>query len=366
MTPRTAVEGVIAALPEPAMLLDPRGRVACVNDAARERFGAWIEGQSYVSVLRQPALLAPVEDAFFGGRRGAARFRHVAGEVETTFEVTIAPQAALAQDGRPAVLLAFRDVSDAAFSAAIRQDFVANVSHELKTPLTAVMGFVETLQGPARDDAAARERFLALMAQELARMDRLVSDLLSLGRVEAQVRRRPRDVVDLALLMAEAADPLRPSAEAAGVRLEIDLPARALAPAERDQMVQLGQNLIANAIKYGRQPGRVTVRLAARERDPVIRGPAWLLTVTDDGAGIAPEHLPRLTERFYRVDTGRVKATGGTGLGLAIVKHIVNRHRGRLRIDSRPGEGTTVTVALPAWTGAAEGLGGERQSRTPS
>lgn len=340
------IESILEALIEPALLLDGSGRVQIANEAARERLGVWVIGRSYVSVLRQPSLLGPVEDAFSAAKPGSARFTHSSGQVETLFEVRVTP---LAPNGRVEnVLLVFRDLSEAHAGESMRRDFVANVSHELKTPLTAVSGFIETLIGPARDDAKARERFLGMMAQETARMNRLVGDLLSLSRLEGQSRKRPTETVDLAALVTETLSTLRPGAQAQGVELVTDMPACAKAPADRDQIIQVVTNLIENGIKYGKRPGTVTLTLRHIAREPVVKGPAWHLAVRDDGAGIAPEHLPRLTERFYRVDTGRSRAEGGTGLGLAIVKHIVNRHRGRMRIDSEAGQGTEVSVTFPA------------------
>lgn len=340
------IESILEALTEPALLLDGSGRVQIANSAARERLGVWVIGRSYVSVLRQPSLLSPVEDAYSKAKAGTARFTHSSGEVETLFEVRVTPLAR--NTSVEQVLLVFRDVSEAHAGESMRRDFVANVSHELKTPLTAVSGFIETLMGPARDDAKVRDRFLGMMAQETARMNRLVADLLSLSRLEGQSRKRPTQTVDLCALVTETLGTLRPGAETQGVEFVTDMPAQADATADRDQIIQVVTNLIENAIKYGRQPGVVTLTLRHVTREPVLRGPAWLLCVQDQGMGIAPEHLPRLTERFYRVDTGRSRAQGGTGLGLAIVKHIVNRHRGRMRIDSEAGQGTEVIVTLPA------------------
>ncbi|GIT92104.1 two-component sensor histidine kinase [Jannaschia pagri] len=337
---------IIDALLEPAMLLDHNGRVAKANEQAHEWFGSWIDQQSYVSVLRQPDLLAPVEDAFGHHRTGSARFSHSSGAVETLFDVTVTPILGAAR--RSEVLLVFRDVSAKRVEESMRRDFVANVSHELKTPLTAVMGFIETLQGPARRDAAAQDRFLGLMSQETARMNRLVSDLLALSRLEGLTRRRPTDQVDLCAVLREALDTLHPVAEAAAVTIAFEAPDKAMVLGDRDQLVQIAVNLVENSIKYGARPGQVQISLTYKSREPVLRGPAWAMEVRDDGPGIPPEHLPRLTERFYRVDTGRSREQGGTGLGLSIVKHIVNRHRGRLRIDSREGRGTAMTVVLPA------------------
>ena len=179
-------------------------------------------------------------------------------------------------------------------------------------------------------------------------MNRLVSDLLALSRLEGLSRKRPTAKTDLDRIVADAVATLRPLAEGAGVSLTLDSVGAAPLLGDPDQLMQVAVNVIENAVKYGGRPGRVSVRVAQIAREPVLRAPAWALVVEDDGPGIPPEHLPRLTERFYRVDTGRSREQGGTGLGLAIVKHIVNRHRGRLRIDSREGQGTTVTVTLPA------------------
>ena len=311
--------------------------------------GAWILGQPHMAVLRQPALVAPVEDALAGGGTGRARITHSSGAAQVSYEVTVTPL-----DGP--VLLVFRDQSELQAGASQRRDFVANVSHELKTPLTAIAGFIETLRGPARDDTAARERFLAMTAQEVERMNRLVSDLLSLSRLEGQARRRPTALVDLSDLVTEVAGLLRPGAEEAKVTLSLDLPEAAPIRGDGDQVKQVLTNLIENGIKYGGRPGQVTMAIRRIAREPVLRGPAWALTVADDGPGIAPEHIPRLTERFYRVDTGRSRAQGGTGLGLSIVKHIVNRHRGRLRIESGEGDGTRVTIVLPAADATERGL----------
>lgn len=230
----------------------------------------------------------------------------------------------------------------------MRRDFVANVSHELRTPLTALMGFIETLRGPARNDPAARDRFLDIMEREAGRMNRLVADLLSLSRVEQDERRRPVQMIDLAGLLRGEVATLTPAASVAGVRLELQGAGnKVMVPGDADQLVQVFHNLIENAVKYGGSGGVVSVTLARLAHEPVLRGPAWAVTVADKGEGIEPQHLPRLTERFYRVDTHRSRGKGGTGLGLAIVKHIVSRHRGRLRIESEIGQGSRFTVILP-------------------
>jgi two-component system, OmpR family, phosphate regulon sensor histidine kinase PhoR len=237
----------------------------------------------------------------------------------------------------------------AGVAAAIRRDFVANVSHELRTPLTALLGFIETLKGAARDDPAARERFLNIMEREAERMNRLVQDLLSLSRVEAEERVRPTERVDIVAHLGSAVAALRPMAEGAGVALQVTGEAGPLMiAADADQMTQVFHNLIENAVKYGGAGKLVTIAVSREERDLSLRGPAVRIDVIDKGEGIDPLHLPRLTERFYRVDSHRSRERGGTGLGLAIVKHIVNRHRGRFRVESVKGQGSTFSVILPA------------------
>jgi two-component system phosphate regulon sensor histidine kinase PhoR len=211
------------------------------------------------------------------------------------------------------------------------------------------MGFIETLRGPARDDAAARDRFLGIMEGEASRMNRLVGDLLSLSRVESEERVRPNTKVDLRDLIASTLRYLAPVAKERNVQLHYtgpDVPVEVTADA--DQISQVLTNLVENAIKYGRHGGNVRVNLALAERDPAVRGPGARIQVSDDGPGIDPVHLPRLTERFYRADSHRSRQLGGTGLGLAIVKHIINRHRGRLRVESELGQGSVFTVILPA------------------
>jgi two-component system phosphate regulon sensor histidine kinase PhoR len=241
------------------------------------------------------------------------------------------------------------DVTAARRSDRMRADFVANASHELRTPLASLLGFVETLRGPARDDAEARERFLGIMHEQATRMARLIDDLLSLSRIEMNEHVPPTGRVDIAEALRRVAETLQQKAAARGMRIELDAP-EDLPPVvgDADELAQLFQNLVDNAVKYGRPETKV--RVAARRSERSLPGaPASIeVGVADEGEGIAREHLPRLTERFYRVDTARSRAAGGTGLGLAIVKHIVGRHRGALEIESERGRGSTFTVRLPA------------------
>jgi two-component system, OmpR family, phosphate regulon sensor histidine kinase PhoR len=344
-------ESLIAALPLPAVLIDAEGRIEAANHRAEALFGIALAGQQHVAALRRPELLDTIDRVQAGGPAATVRFLTRQGERDLIWRVTVA--AAGAGRGRLPVLVSFEDATPVEQAGQMRRDFVANVSHELKTPLTAVLGFIETLRSSARDDAVARERFLGIMEREARRMNRLVSDLLSLSRVEEDERMRPRDPVGLAALTRRTLATLRAMLEEAGVEVIPQLPEHEVTVAgDADQLQQVLANLIENAVKYGRKAdsprGRVVLRLIPPGHDPVLGVAAARIEVADEGEGIDPVHIPRLTERFYRVDTHRSRASGGTGLGLAIVKHIVSRHRGRLRIDSRRGLGSTFTVVLPA------------------
>ncbi|NKX46036.1 ATP-binding protein [Roseicyclus persicicus] len=358
MTEGTLAE-VMEAVPEPMLYLSAEGEVALANPAARALLGDWIVGRSCATVLRQPGLLGRIEAVQAGGAPGEARLQLTDQTGETQFRVRITPTGPAGPRGQRALMLHFTDVTHLREAEEMRRDFVANVSHELRTPLTAVLGFIETLRGPAKDDTAARERFLGIMEAEARRMNRLVSDLLSLSRVEAQERQRPSTEVDLKAVLEGVIAALKPTAEDRGNALALETlpPDPGLIHArvaegyrlkgDRDQLMQVFLNLTENALKYGGAGKPVTLRLGWREGSGNLKGPVLSVEVIDRGEGIDPLHLPRLTERFYRVDTHRSRAMGGTGLGLAIVKHIVNRHRGRLRIDSRPGQGSVFTVLLP-------------------
>jgi len=262
--------------------------------------------------------------------------------VERLFDVCVAPLTA--PDGKVvATLLTLRDQTEARRVERLRVDFIANASHELRTPLASLVGFIETLQGSAHDDAKARDRFLAIMREQGRRMARLIEDLLSLSRIEQKQHLRPAPIVDFAQTTRSVVDALTPMAEDLGVEIRLSATLPAMVVGDRDELLRVAENLIENAIKYGVRAdsegaGLVEVTVSTTEKEAA-------LSVRDYGHGIAPEHLPRLTERFYRVDATQSK--NGTGLGLAIVKHILTRHRGKLTITSHVNHGSCFVATVP-------------------
>ena len=353
---RRADEAIVERLPDPLIVLGADRSILRANAAARSAFGADIQ-----AVLRNPGLRAAIDRAFspppagtaagfaFGGPQTAAISLPVP-VARDVHAVVIPMDPPLSDGGRAVVVLSDRTRERAL--ERMRADFVANASHELRTPLASMIGFVDTLLGPAADDPPAQRRFLAIMAEQGARMNRLIDDLLSLSRIELVEHQAPSETVDLAALLNQIAAGFEPRLTERDVTIELALdPDLPPVLGDADQLSQVAQNLLDNAIKYGREHG--VVRLVAT-RAPL--GPAQtrfparpgvLFSVADQGAGIEREHLPRLTERFYRVDKGRSRSVGGTGLGLAIVKHIVNRHRGQMQIESEAGVGTIVSIWLP-------------------
>ena len=339
---------VIEAIPVPIVVLDGAGQLMHANTLAAELFGTRRLAGHVASMSRAPELLDAVDHALANHETRVVEL-HERVPVERRLMVTVAPLGGARPDvGGIALLISFRDFSDQDRLARMRADFVANASHELRTPLASLKGFVETLQGPARDDPAARERFLNLMSEQAERMTRLIDDLLSLSRVEMREHLPLGAVVELNEAVAHVIQTLQPLAAKTGTTIDLK---RTDEPAEirgdRDELVQVFQNLIHNAIKYGRDGGRIDVTLTRQA--PAHGQPAqFIASIADDGPGIAPQHLPRLTERFYRVSIAASRERGGTGLGLAIVKHILNRHRGELTIASKVGQGSTFRVELPA------------------
>lgn len=362
-----ADERILEALHDPLLLIGPARQVVRANQAARGLFGERIAERDLASVLRNPLVLSAV-DAVLGGAGPRSFEFSLPVPVERVFEARIMPfrGAGGEEGGRdPTVILTLHDITAIKRSEQMRADFVANASHELRTPLSSLLGFIETLRGPARDDPEAQERFLAIMNDQARRMSRLVSDLLSLSRIELDEHTPPSGPADLGAVLRTVIAGLELKAQGRRIRIRLDAPA-GMPPVigDEDQLGQVFQNLIDNAVKYAREKTEVTVTVSRSEgwvgggalsNVPRLPGPAArrsqgtvAVAVTDRGEGIARTHLPRLTERFYRVDAARSKALGGTGLGLAIVKHILNRHRGRLTIESELGRGSTFTVLLPA------------------
>ncbi|MFC4671916.1 sensor histidine kinase [Seohaeicola nanhaiensis] len=326
---------LLEALPVPALLIGRDARIAAANAAARALFGQNIVDRHHDAILRQPDMARTIAASMADGQPRQVRMPGSEGAQATLWEASCRPAGTAG-----ALLVTLLDATPLEQAVQMRRDFVANVSHELRTPLTALLGFIETLRGAASRDPAARERFLGIMGNEANRMNRLVGDLLSLSRVESQERIRPKDAVDLGALLTDVLKALRPLADDSKVAFDFTPPQVAVTvPGDADQLRQVFTNLIENAIKYGSSGGLVTVTLTGDSEARV--------SVSDKGPGIDPVHLPRLTERFYRADTHRSRMLGGTGLGLAIVKHIVNRHRGRLKVESEPGQGAVFTVALP-------------------
>lgn len=325
---------LVERLPDPLLKLDQEGRILWRNDSAISAFG----GET-ASLLRHPDVRAALGEALSGGvpvRREIV----LSVPVKRDLEVTMIPV------GSPIYML----VSDRTRERALekmRADFVANSSHELRTPLASLIGFIETLRGPAADDTEAQQRFLGIMAEQAARMQHVIGDLLSLSKIEISEHSPPKELLHLPPLLERIVAGLEPMLKTQGTNLLVEAPPTLpQIPADADQLTQVFSNLLDNALKYGK-PGGVIKLTATAAPDSRFPPGGLAVSVADDGAGIPREHIPRLTERFYRVDKGRSRAVGGTGLGLAIVKHVINRHRGRLVIESEPGNGTIFTVWLP-------------------
>jgi two-component system phosphate regulon sensor histidine kinase PhoR len=334
------LKDLLSAIPLPALVIGATGRIEAANRRVEEILGGDLVGRHHVTILRQPSVIEAIERASAGLTSEILRLNLPRADRDLVFRTTATGFRTL---GTVFVLVVLEDISRLEEAEQMRRDFVANVSHELKTPLTALTGFIETLRTSARDDPRARERFLAIMAREAARMNRLVSDLLALSRVEAEARVRPRDIVDLVAVTRQTTASLRGLLDESGATLVLTgAEAPVKVQGDADQLQQVAGNLIENAVKYGRAGGTITVTIGQ-----VPESGEAFLSVADQGEGIDPAHIPRLTERFYRVDNHRSRESGGTGLGLAIVKHIVGRHRGRLKITSKQGVGSNFTVLLP-------------------
>ncbi|HEY1943324.1 MAG TPA: ATP-binding protein [Roseiarcus sp.] len=334
---------LVGAMPEPVVIVDADGRSVVANKPALGLLPGLKLGEPFVLALRSPDVIDALPRVLASGAAETVLWSERV-PIERLFEVCVAPLAA-GPGEIVATLLTLRDLTDTRRVERMRADFIANASHELRTPLASMLGFVETLQGSAHDDPRARDRFLAIMREQGRRMARLIDDLLSLSRIEQKQHVRPEAPVDLAQTVRHVADTLAPLAREMHVEIKLVADQAVVVTGDRDELLRVAENLIENAIKYGaRQDGsggdrvEVTVSRTASEGSLIVR---------DFGRGIPSEHLPRLTERFYRVDAGQSRAKNGTGLGLAIVKHILTRHRGRLAISSRLDRGSTFTATLP-------------------
>ncbi len=342
-TSAAADRALVERLPDPLLRLDDSGAVNWRNASAASAFGT-----ETASLLRHPdvrAAIAEAKQSFQPVRKSIV----LAVPVPRDLDITVIPAGdPTGAPGAAPVYILINDRTRERSIEKMRADFVANASHELRTPWASLIGFIETLRGPAADDIEAQQRFLTIMDEQAMRMQRVIGDLLSLSRIEISEHQPPENVLMLPPLLERIIAGMQPVLQSNAARIEVaiapDLPA---VPADADQLTQVFTNLLDNANKYGKRGGLIKVTAERVDRDPRFEAPGVLVSVADEGAGIAREHIPRLTERFYRVDKGRSRAVGGTGLGLAIVKHVVNRHRGRLLIESVEGQGTTFRVWLP-------------------
>jgi two-component system phosphate regulon sensor histidine kinase PhoR len=335
---------LLDAVPDAAVALDHNFNIMHFNARLEELFPKVRTGQPLSQLSRNPELNDAVEKAITANEAVVVDL-YERVPVERRISATVSRLGGREiRRGLPFLMVSFRDLTEQDKLAQMRADFIANASHELRTPLASLRGFVETLQGPARDDPEARARFLGIMSSQATRMTRLIDDMLSLSRVETRVHLPPRGILDLSEVAAYVAQALEPVAAASKMKISVtknDGPIRIRG--DRDEIVQVLQNLVHNAIKYGREGGHIEIGVS-RVLDGSPPLPRALIAVADDGPGIAPEHLPRLTERFYRANVAASREKGGTGLGLAIVKHIVIRHRGDLRITSVVGKGSTFSI----------------------
>lgn len=334
---------VLDAIDLPVITLDARAIVTSANAAALQRLPTLQAGQPLSFGIRDPQVLDAVNRVVSGGGREDFAYTERGG-VERHYICTLNPLGHVSPPAAPSLtVLTLREISQERAVEATRIDFVANASHELRTPLASVIGLIETVQGSAKNDSAMRDKFMDIMLAQARRMARLVDDLLSLSRITLNEHNAPTSVVDMAEIAGQTVLALGEFARERGVDLSLDITAASSrVVGDKDELTSVLDNLIENAIKYGRSGKRAEVTLtdAATERELAI-------AVRDYGPGIPPEHVPRLTERFYRVDTVRSRSEGGTGLGLALVKHTINRHRGRLTIRSAVGEGSTFSFTLP-------------------
>ena len=327
---------LIAALPDGAIIVSASGLVMAANSLAKDALQIEPQGLQAAALIRQPSFFAALAETK-ASRQPVIIDVEIQSRPPRQFSAHLAPIAHGSD-----VLVVLRDLTREQRIERMRSDFVANASHEMRTPLAAIIGTIETLQGAAKNDAKAREKFFDSMLTQARRMKRLIDDLLTLSRIELNEHVRPNAKVDLQDMIRQAKSNLAGMAKEAGVVMQSDSSIASVVAGDADELLQVTQNLLENAIKYGGSGGQVEISCQTLGRSGVLR-------VRDFGKGIAEVHLPRLTERFYRVSTQESRARGGTGLGLAIVKHIVSRHRGRLEIASSPGNGSIFTVMIPLY-----------------
>jgi len=347
IVPVSTVSVFADALIDPCLVLDRRSVVLHANPAAKRQFPGVTSGNPISFSMRNPELVQAIDAALRTGTTRSIEL-HETVPSETWDKVVVAPLVRPGidwfGDEQRQLIITFQSLTELKRVEALRSDFIANASHELRTPLASLLGFIDTLLGPAAKDTAAREKFLGIMRGQAERMSKLIDDLLSLSRIEMHQHVRPTGSIDLAALLREVREGLMTQAKAADIEIRLDLFAGpSTTTGDRGQLYEVFENLLDNAIKYGAGGKFVEVSLAPAGR-PGFR---HVVTVIDHGQGVEPEHVPRLTERFYRIDADASRKKKGTGLGLAIVKHIVNRHRGQLSIKSKPGEGMRVDVFLP-------------------
>jgi two-component system, OmpR family, phosphate regulon sensor histidine kinase PhoR len=342
------LQALLDAMPNPVVAIDGASITVAANARARLVLPGLRLQQPVALVLHAAELIETIDRAIATGQPDKAHFSEKV-PAERWYEVHVVPvrAPAAAQGGRALLLLTFHDLTPLYRVEQMRADFVANASHELRTPLAAISGFIDTLLGPARDDPAAREKFLGIMQTQASRMARLIDDLLSLSRIELRAHVSPALPLDLVSIVRQVLDTLQTLAKERDVKLALTAPADPITVrGDRDELTRLFENLVENALKYGGSGKRVEVRVELLQTGGNKPDEAKI-AVRDYGPGIAPENVPRLTERFYRVDVGQSRAEGGTGLGLALVKHILARHQGRLEIDSVLGQGSTFTAVVP-------------------
>lgn len=341
------LDGLIAAV----FVVDSGRKIIFANNAALQQFDARLVGVDFMQAIQDPLCLKSI-DKVLAGRKNSQVEITLQTPIRTTYHINISRLGARDDVGETEgarAVISLENISHIVEAELMRSEFVANVSHELRSPLTALNGFIETLKGPAKNDKNAQERFLDIMENEAGRMNRLVDDLLSLSKVEANEHVRPKNSIDLIDTIGQAIEVLTPLAKQEQITIDLEIAdkIRTTLLADGDQILQVFLNLLENAIKYGGAKRRISIRMFNSKRVLGVRGQIIGIVFKDEGTGIAPEHLARLTERFYRVDTGRSREKGGTGLGLAIVKHIISRHRGRLLITSTLGSGSNFSVLLP-------------------